>query len=59
MAVCGHCGKEVKGIRDHIRDKHGFPYYCQSPDFSCYFGKSDPPDKQVNDWPDETFKEYF
>ena len=53
MAICGHCNKSVKGIRDHIRDVHGFPYYCLSPDFSRYFGKWDPPHLQKDDFPDE------
>lgn len=39
MAICGHCGKRVKGIRDHIRAKHGDPFYEQGPD-NRYYGYS-------------------
>jgi hypothetical protein len=51
MAICGHCNKEVGGIRDHIKDKHGFPFYTMGPDFR-YYGKNDPPHKQKDDMPD-------
>lgn len=37
MAICGHCNAKVKGIRDHIKDKHGEPFYEMGPDF-CYYG---------------------
>lgn len=36
MAECGHCGKEVNGIRDHIKDKHDCKYYAMGPDFRYY-----------------------
>jgi hypothetical protein len=36
MAECGHCGKIVRGIRDHIRDQHGDTYYDQGPDLKYY-----------------------
>lgn len=52
MAICGHCNKKVKGIRDHIKAKHGFPFYCEAPDLKCY-GKNEPPRKQVHEWPDK------
>lgn len=53
MAECGHCKKSVGGIRNHIRDKHGFEYYCLAPDLHQYFGKNDPPYLQTDNWPDE------
>lgn len=53
MAKCGHCFKEVKGIRDHIRDVHGFPFYCLGADLHHYYGKWAPPHEQVDDFPDE------
>lgn len=36
MAECGHCGKHVKGIRDHIKAVHGEEYYSMGPDFRYY-----------------------
>lgn len=51
MAECGHCQKQVRGIRDHIRMKHGFPFYTMGPDFR-YYGKNDPPHLQKDDFPD-------
>lgn len=50
---CWHCGKRVRGIRDHIRDVHGYPYYTMTPDFR-YGGKYDPPCQQTHDFPDES-----
>lgn len=52
MARCGHCDRTVGGIKDHIRDKHGYPFYCYGPDFR-YYGKNDPPYMQKDDFPDE------
>lgn len=52
MAVCGHCGKSVKGIRDHIKEKHGYNFYCLGPDLHRYFGKNEPPMHQKDDLPD-------
>ncbi len=51
MAVCGHCDKMVKGIRDHIKMVHGYPFYTYGPDFR-YYGKNDEPRFQKNDLPD-------
>lgn len=36
MATCGHCNKQVSGIKDHIKEKHGEPYYGMGPDFRFY-----------------------
>lgn len=36
MATCGHCGRQVKGIRDHIRTKHGEPFYERGADNLFY-----------------------
>jgi hypothetical protein len=36
MAECGHCGKHVKGIRDHIEMKHGDHFYEMGPDNRYY-----------------------
>ncbi len=36
MATCGHCDKQVAGIKDHIREKHGDKFYSMGPDFRFY-----------------------
>lgn len=36
MAECGHCGKHLKGIRDHIKVKHNDIFYTQGPDNKYY-----------------------
>lgn len=36
MATCGHCDKNVGGMRDHIHAKHGYMFYEMGPDFRYY-----------------------
>lgn len=36
MAECGHCGKYVKGIKEHIKAKHDYTFYMMGPDFKYY-----------------------
>lgn len=37
MVQCGHCNKDgIRGIKDHIKSKHGYMFYEMGPDFRYY-----------------------